>query len=208
MPSAFRTQCSPPKCNLTFRSSGAAVPVLLLSSDCSSRKTVPFTFETLDTAPVADTAIIDAGLDASNGSAAPLHDVRPITCVARAPSGQVVGGAVGRTWGECAELQQLWVAPEHRRNGMGSQLVKLFEAGAEARGCRTLYLTTFSFQAPALYQSFGYRSTAELRGFPSGIVMYLMVRTIAPDERPNPALDKADDRRSLRPPETPVDLIP
>ena len=144
--------------------------------------TVPLTFETFDTAPVAETALIDAGLDASNWAGAPLSDVRPITCIARGPSGEVVGGALGRTWGECAELQQLWVAPEHRRNGIGTRLVELFEARAAARGCRTLYLTTFSFQAPGLYRSLGYRSAAELRGFPGGIVKFLMVRTLAPRE--------------------------
>jgi len=140
---------------------------------------MPLSFETHDDRPLGETAIIDAGLDASNMAAAPLNDVRPITCVARAPSGDVVGGAVGRTWGECAELQQLWVGPEHRRDGIGSHLVKLFEARAKARGCRTLYLTTFSFQAPTLYQALGYKSAAEIHGFPGGIVKYLMVRTIA-----------------------------
>ena len=143
---------------------------------------LPVTFETLDSAPAAETAIIDGGLDAWNVAAAPLNDVHPITCVARASSGDVVGGAVGRTWGECAELQQLWVALEHRRNGIGSQLVKLFEARAKARGCRTFYLTTFSFQAPRLYQSLGYESAVALSGFPSGIVKYLMVRTLVPHE--------------------------
>ena len=139
---------------------------------------MPLTFETLDTDGAA-AAIVDAGLDATNRAAAPLNGVRPITCIARAPSGDVVGGAVGRTWGECAELQQLWVAPEHRRNGIGSHLVKLFEASAKVRGCRTLYLTTFSFQALRLYQSLGYKSAVEIRGFPDGIVKYIMVRTIA-----------------------------
>jgi hypothetical protein len=50
----------------------------------------------------------------------------------------------------------------------------------QARGCHTLYLTTFSFQAPAFYQALGYRPVAELRGFPDGIVKYLMVRTLPP----------------------------
>lgn len=141
-----------------------------------------FTFETLDARPVAEAAVVDAGLDAANLESAPLGDVRPITCVARTPAGDVVGGAVGRTWGECAELQQLWVASEHRRKGIGSQLVRLYEARARARGCRTLYLETFSFQAPEFYRSLGYRSAAELRGFPDGIVKYLMVRAVTPNE--------------------------
>ena len=141
-------------------------------------KRKPPEFETLDVLGVAEAEIIDAGLDASNLAAAPLNQVRPIACIARAPSGEVVGGAVGRTWGECAELQQLWVAPEHRRGGIGSRLAKLFHARARARGCRALYLATFSFQAPAFYQALGYKPVAELRGFPGGIVKYLMVCAI------------------------------
>ncbi len=142
------------------------------------------TFETHDTKPAAEAAVVDAGLDAANMAAAPLDDVHPLACFARAASGAVVGGAVGRTWGACAELQQLWVddAP-HRRNGIGSRLVRLFEARAQARGCRTFYLTTFSFQAPALYRSLGYAPALELPGFPGGIVKYLMIRTSAPHAR-------------------------
>jgi ribosomal protein S18 acetylase RimI-like enzyme len=146
---------------------------------------VPLTFETFDTL-AAEAAVIDAGLDAANAAAAPLNEVRPITCVARAPSGVVVAGALGRTWGDCAELQQLWVGEAHRRNGIGSRLVRLFEARAKARGCRTFYLETFSFQAPALYESLGYRRAAELRGFPGGIVKYLMVRTMGAEESAGP----------------------
>lgn len=136
------------------------------------------TFQTLDRKSDVEAAIVDAGLDASNLAAAPLADVRPIVCVARNASGKVVGGLVGRTWGECAELQQLWVTPDERRKRIGTRLVKLFETRVKARGCCTLYLTTFSFQAPALYRSLGYRAAAEVRGFPDGIVKYLMVRTI------------------------------
>lgn len=144
--------------------------------------TLPLAFETFDARLVAESAIIDRGLEESNMAAAPLNDVRPVTCIARAPSGSVVGGAVGRTWGECAELQQLWVAPEHRRKGIGSHLIALFESTAKSRGCRTLYLETFSFQAKSLYQSLGYRAVVELRGFPMGIVKSVMVRTFSSHE--------------------------
>jgi ribosomal protein S18 acetylase RimI-like enzyme len=120
--------------------------------------------------------IVDAGLGDSNDAAAPLHDVRPLGCVARLPSGEVVGGAMGRTWGACCELQQLWVTPERRRAGVGHRLVRLFEERARERGCKTFYLETFSFQAPDLYRSLGYQVKLELRGFSAGIAKYTMVR--------------------------------
>jgi len=127
-----------------------------------------------------DAAIVDAGLGVANDAAAPLHEVRPLCCFARTASGQVLGGAVGRTWGACCELQQLWVEPEQRRLGIGSRLVREFERHAEARGCRTFYLYTFSFQAPGLYRALGYASAFELRGFPHGIVKHTMVREVVP----------------------------
>jgi ribosomal protein S18 acetylase RimI-like enzyme len=112
--------------------------------------------------------------------------VVPLACFARLPCGAVVGGAVGRTWGECCELQQLWVDEARRRQGIGADLVRAFEARASARGCRTFYLHTFSFQAPKLYRSLGYEVAVALEGFAPGIVKYLMVRRVAAPSRPSP----------------------
>ncbi len=131
-----------------------------------------------DELPAGAAGVVDAGLGASNDAAAPLHEVRPLGCFARLPSGDVVGGAVGRTWGTCCELQQLWVEPARRRHGIGQRLVEQFHARAQARGCRTFYLETFSFQAPNLYRSLGYEVKLELRGFGEGIVKYTMVREL------------------------------
>ncbi|MEO8487963.1 MAG: GNAT family N-acetyltransferase, partial [Betaproteobacteria bacterium] len=97
----------------------------------------PLAFSLHDDVPREEARLIDEGLGASNDAAAPLHEVRPLSCFARLPTGVAVGGAVGRTWGACCELQQLWVAPEHRRMGIGAALVTEFERGADARGCRT-----------------------------------------------------------------------
>jgi GNAT superfamily N-acetyltransferase len=143
---------------------------------------MPIAYETHDDAPPDPTRIVDDGLGDANTSAAPLADVVALTCFARDDAGAVIGGAVGRTWGQCCELQQLWVAPPYRLQGIGAALVRRFEARARERGCRTFYLTTFSFQAPSLYKRLGYRAATEIRGFPSGIVKYLMVRTVASDE--------------------------
>ena len=132
-----------------------------------------------DDPPAADAALVDAGLGAANLAAAPLHAVQPLACFARDAAGAVVGGAVGRTWGECCELQQLWVAPTLRGRGIGSRLVGLFEARAMERGCLTCYLETFSFQAPAFYRRLGYETRAEIAGFAPGIVKQLLLKTLA-----------------------------
>jgi GNAT superfamily N-acetyltransferase len=138
---------------------------------------LPVTFEVHDEVPADAGGIVDNGIGAFNDRAAPLRDVVRLSCFARLPSG-VVGGAVGRTWGEWCELQQLWVKEEFRLKGIGSALMKRFEARAVQRGCRTFYLETFSFQAPAFYRSFGYSTALEMRGFPGGIVRYTMVKSL------------------------------
>ena len=130
--------------------------------------------------PTEAAALIDAGLGTSNDAAAPLHEVRPLSCFARDEEGAVVGGAIGRSWGHCCELQQLWVQPDSRRRGLGAMLIKAFEELAQHRGCSVFYLETFNFQAPELYKSMGYEITHEHAVYPHGIVKYIMVHTLPP----------------------------
>jgi GNAT superfamily N-acetyltransferase len=125
-----------------------------------------------------DTRVVDGGLGDANDAAAPLHEVRPLACFVRDASGAVLGGAVGRRWGACAELQQLWVRPDLRRQGIGARLVRAFEARAAQHGCSTMYLETFSFQAPSLYASLGYEMHHTIRGFGHGIEKHLMVHEL------------------------------
>jgi ribosomal protein S18 acetylase RimI-like enzyme len=127
--------------------------------------------------------VVDHGLGQANEAAAPIDEIERLSCFASLASGAVVGGAVGRLWGECCELQQLWVDPAYRRRGIGAKLVRLFEGRAAERGCRTFYLETFSFQAPAFYRSLGYGAAAEIGGFPGGIIKYLMLRRNGDEHR-------------------------
>lgn len=117
---------------------------------------------------------VDTGLDEHNFSVAPLTEVRPMAAFAKDASDTMVGGAVGRTWGRCCELLQLWVAPSHRHAGVGSRLLRDFEAHARTRGCDTFYLTTLSYQAPEFYLKHGYVDIARITGYPNDIVKFLM----------------------------------
>jgi len=131
-------------------------------------------FSTPDAPPDAWLLAVDAGLDAHNQAAAPLGDVTPLAAFAHDAAGALVGDAVGRTWGACCELQQLWVAAPQRGAGVGARLVQTFEVQARQRGCTVFYLTTLSFQAPDFYRKLGYAVLAQIDGYPDGIVKYLM----------------------------------
>jgi hypothetical protein len=49
---------------------------------------------THDDCPKEESGIVDRGLDEWSFSAAPLHEVTPLSCFARLPTGEVIGGAV------------------------------------------------------------------------------------------------------------------
>jgi GNAT superfamily N-acetyltransferase len=132
-----------------------------------------------DDCPGDAAAVIDAGLGQFNDAAAPLHDVRPLACVARA-DGTVVGGAIGRRWDQCAELLQLWVREELRGTGLGRRLLLAFEQQAAQHGCTLVILETFSFQAPQFYAALGYAVEHERRAYPHGISKFFMSKTLVP----------------------------
>jgi GNAT superfamily N-acetyltransferase len=155
-------------------------------------------FTVHDGCPSPEAELVDAGLSEHNDRAAPLHEVQALSCFARSGDGRLLGGAVGRTWGAFAELQQLWVEPGQRRAGIGTRLVRAFEAHARSKGCQQVTLETFSFQAPQLYLGLGYAVEFVRRGYPHGIAKFHMARAIgqAPQE------DPADQARAGRTPAT------
>jgi GNAT superfamily N-acetyltransferase len=161
---------------LTRREAARRRGLLRPAAELVAQRQAQFSFSVHDEVPREEASVVDEGLGESNKAAAPIHAVCPLACFVRLPGGEVVGGAVGRTWGACCELQQLWVDRRHRGQGLGSRLVREFESRGAARGCRTFYLDTFSFQALPFYRSLGYRPKLEIAGFPDGIRKYIMVR--------------------------------
>jgi GNAT superfamily N-acetyltransferase len=126
-----------------------------------------------------DLETVDGGIDRFNRSVPALRDVRALSVFAKDEARTVRGGAVGRTWGRCCELQQLWVDDAHRGQGVGSDLVARFEGEAARRGCTLVYLDTFTFQAPAFYGKLGYRVVLETRGYTGDIVKLTLHKTLA-----------------------------
>jgi GNAT superfamily N-acetyltransferase len=83
-------------------------------------------------------------------------------------AGTVVAGISGWTWGDCCELQNLWVDPSLRGAGLASMLLAAAEAEAAARGCTQTVHFTYDFQARRLYERSGYELIGRVEDFPSG----------------------------------------
>jgi GNAT superfamily N-acetyltransferase len=50
-----------------------------------------------------------------------------------------------------------FVHETYRGDGLGSTVLTAFEEEAKQRGCTHVFVTSFTFQAPAFYQRHGYR---------------------------------------------------
>jgi GNAT superfamily N-acetyltransferase len=83
-------------------------------------------------------------------------------------AGTIVAGISGWTWGDCCELQNLWVAPSLRGHGLATRLIAAAEGEAAARGCSQTVHFTYDFQARALYEQNGYELVGRVENFPSG----------------------------------------
>jgi His/Glu/Gln/Arg/opine family amino acid ABC transporter permease subunit len=81
----------------------------------------------------------------------------------------IAGGAFRRYDPVTAELKRVWTHPEHRRRGLGVQVVRALEEEAERRGYRRIYLTTGPRQpeAAALYLATGYTPLFDVADFPT-----------------------------------------
>jgi len=68
----------------------------------------------------------------------------------------VIGGLWAWTAFTQAHIELLFVPEELRGAGLGRRLMQQAEAEAIRRGCRHVWLDTYSFQAPGFYERLGY----------------------------------------------------
>lgn len=97
------------------------------------------------------------------GSVLPLHRLgQPRARYLVAWDGDAAVGHVCIDWRDPAELQDLWVLPERRGEGIGATLVAAVEAAAAKRGRRAVRLSVGidNDRARALYERLGYVRTA------------------------------------------------
>jgi GNAT superfamily N-acetyltransferase len=115
----------------------------------------------------ADIDVLETQIRREASAAMGLGDEADLAIFVR-EAGRIVAGISGWTWGDCCELQSLWVEPSLRGRWLGTRLIAAAEAEAAARGCSQTVHFTYAFQAGRLYKRSGYELVGRVEGFPSG----------------------------------------
>jgi ribosomal protein S18 acetylase RimI-like enzyme len=122
----------------------------------------------LATQPTSPADTVRRGLALFN-LAHPGELFAPLHIFLRDPdTGVIHGGLLGRTGRGALHITELWVAEPFRRQRHGSRLIARAEEAAKARGCRFVYVETYTFHAPAFYERHGYKVFGCLAGFSGG----------------------------------------
>ena len=117
-----------------------------------------------------------------NRAATGRHDGKGLGFTIRDEQSKTVGLTAGYTWAGISEIKQMWVDEAFRGRGYGRALLDAMIAEAQRRGVSRVWVASYDFQAPGLYERAGFKRIAELEGWPEGYVNVILCKTLAPGQ--------------------------
>ena len=123
-------------------------------------------FEVTDEITKQDEETIFNGLLEYNLARIEDKDPRSLGVYLKDEHGEIIAGLTGTTHGNWLSIKYLWVSEKLRGEGIGSKILKKAEDVARERGCKYVFLDTFSFQAPKFYKKYGYEERVVLENYP------------------------------------------
>lgn len=113
-----------------------------------------------------------------NSQATGHHDGQWLGFVIRDDAGQMIGVVAGYTWAGISELKQMWVDKAYRGRGYARALLAAFVEEARGRGARRIWVASYDFQAPEMYEKAGFKRMTEFEGWPEGHVNVVLCKTL------------------------------
>jgi ribosomal protein S18 acetylase RimI-like enzyme len=114
-----------------------------------------------------------------NSQVTGCNDGQGMGFVIRGEIGQVIGVAAGYTWAGTSELKQMWVDKAYRGRGYARALLDAFVAEARSRGVHRIWVASYDFQAPGMYEKAGFERIAEFKDWPEGHANVLLCKTLS-----------------------------
>jgi ribosomal protein S18 acetylase RimI-like enzyme len=122
---------------------------------------------------------VEQRLYAFNCAATGRDDGEGMGFVIRDEAGRTVGITNGFTWAGISEIKQMWVDAQCRGRGYGRALLDAMIAEAQRRGVLRIWVASYDFQAPGMYERAGFRRMAEFQGWPEGHTQVILCKTLA-----------------------------
>ena len=144
---------------------------------CWSTQTLRMRLQVLQAPTPDDVERVMRPLIAWNLTVAPPEDHRKLVVLA-SEGDEMVGGAVGHTHWHWLFVSHLWVADQHRGEGLGSRLMGAIEAASVERGARHAHLDTYDFQALPFYERLGDVQFGVLSDYPPGHSRHFLQRAL------------------------------
>jgi GNAT superfamily N-acetyltransferase len=126
------------------------------------------------------------------------HDGQGLGFVIRDELGRMIGVAAGYTWAGTSELKQMWIGETHRGRGYARALLNAFVTEACSRGVRRIWVASYDFQAPEMYEKAGFKRMAEFKQWPEGYINVVLCRTLSEFQQNEIGTSKLDLFRSSR----------
>lgn len=105
-------------------------------------------------------------------------DELPVQLASHDRDGTLRGGLLGDVCAGWLAIHVLWVDPELRDQGLGSQLLLEAEQQAKVAGAHSVVLDTFDWQAEDFYLRHGYEVFGRLPDFPPGHERIYLCKTL------------------------------
>ena len=119
--------------------------------------------------------LVGKGILAFNVDALGPAGSRPLLIEIRSRAdGALTGGLIGRTGFRRMTVELLFVPADLRGQGLGSRLLQMADAEAQARGCIGAWIETFSADARRVYERNGYRVFGKIADYPPGNIRYFL----------------------------------
>lgn len=125
-----------------------------------------------------DVKALQRHLSNYNIATAHVEEGLSLAILVRDEKQRLLAGVSGWLWGECLEVEYLWVDEQLRGQGVGQKLMIELEETARSRGCLTVVLDTYSFQAPEFYEKLGYQAFGVIEGYGPGHQKYFFLKKL------------------------------
>lgn len=129
-------------------------------------KTVSLRIELNDAPQEIDYQAILAPLQEYNHAQAGLVETEKFAILIKDDVGATQGGLYAKISGQWLFVELLVVPEAARGQGFGAKLIARAETRAREKGCKGIWLDTFSFQAPDFYLRLGFSIFGELKDYP------------------------------------------